>query len=182
MFWKEKFLTGSNKGGYSFVELVLAVALAAGILISLSAYLNIVDIEKKSESMRSVNDNLSFAMETISKEIRMGTNFTVSNLVANPWSWGTCGTTLSFINSAGIPVTYRLNSNRIEKATSTNPYLAVTGADLQITKLLFWVDGVGADGVQPRVSVLINGSSGVKAKAQTNINLQTTISQRKVDN
>ena len=45
--------------------------------ITLAAFLNIVDIQKKTEAFRKVNDNLNFSMEMMMREIREGWGYDV---------------------------------------------------------------------------------------------------------
>jgi Tfp pilus assembly protein PilE len=167
----------NTKGGYSFVELILVVVFAAMIMIALTAYLGVLGAQKKIEAFRALNDNLGFAMETISKEIRMSSNYDY----VTPGVY----TSMKLVNSSGINVFYRLNSGRLERATSTsyanptNPYKTITSPELTISTLLFYINGQAAgDGLQPRVRIILNGTSGTRVKVQ---NLETVVSQRKID-
>ncbi len=154
------------------LELVIAITLSTGIIISLSSFLNASDVQKKAEALRVVNDNINFAMETMTREIRAGSVYSSGQGVAS----------FTFKNVDGSQIVYRLNNKRVEKSVNGGSFLALTAPEVNITNLLFYVDGEGInDHLQPRVRIVLTGTAGEKVKVQTKINLQTTISQRKAD-
>ena len=159
-----------NKG-FSLIEMVVAVGVFAVVItISLAAFLNISDIQKRTEALRAINDNLNFSLETMMREIRSDSNYRV----------GSGGTSLTISNESGNDISYRLNNGRIEMAAGGSSYVALTAPEVNITKLLFMVQGqASGDGLQPRVTIIITGSAG--EKKTINLNLQTTVSQRKID-
>ena len=161
----------SNNKGFTIIEMVVAVGVFAVVItVSLAAFLNVSNIQKRAEALRVINNNLNFSLETMMREIRSGSNYSV----------GTGGTSLNIKNASSTDITYRLNNNRIEKSVTAGPYLALTAPEVNITKLLFISRGeLAGDGLQPRVTIVITGSAGEKNVIK--LNLQTTISQRKLD-
>lgn len=159
------------KSGFSLIEMIVAVGVFLFVItISLTAFLNISDIQRKAEALRIINDNLNFSLETMMKEIRAGSGY------------GVGGSSLSITNIDGKQVIYRLNNERIERKVNGNPFIALTAPEVNITTLLFVVDGAGSsDGLQPRVTIVLTGTAGEKEKVKTKLYLQTTISQRKID-
>jgi prepilin-type N-terminal cleavage/methylation domain-containing protein len=157
--------------GFTIIEMVVAVGVFAVVItISLTAFLNISDIQKRTEALRVVNDNLNFSLESMMREIRAGSNYRV----------GAGGTSFTVADESGNDISYRLNNSRIEKSVSGGSYLALTAPEVNITKLLFVAQGqASGDGLQPRVTIIITGSAGEKNIIK--LNLQTTISQRKID-
>jgi len=58
----------------------------------------------------------------------------------------------------------------------------LTSDEIKITNLYFSVRGNAAnDKQQPLVIIAVSGESGLKAKLKSKLNLQTTVSQRKLD-
>jgi len=161
----------SNNKGFTIIEMVVAVGVFAVVItVSLTAFLNISDIQKRAEALRVINNNLNFSLETMMREIRAGSNYRV----------GSGGTSLIIASVFGGDITYRLNNNRIEKSVDGSPFITLTAPEVNITKLLFIVQGQNPnDGLQPRVNIIITGSAGEKTLIK--LNLQTTISQRKID-
>jgi len=158
----------SNKG-FTIIEMVVAVGVFAVVMtVSLAAFLNVSDIQKRAEALRVINDNLNFSLETMMREIRAGNTY------------GAGGTSFDFTDIDGNQIFYRLNAGRIEKKVGSGSYLALTAPEVNITKLLFISRGeLAGDGLQPRVTIVITGSAGEKTVIK--LNLQTTISQRKID-
>jgi len=159
----------SRNRGFTLIELIVAVGVfGVAMIICLAAFLNVSNFQRKAESLRAINDNLNFSLETMMREIRSGSNY----------SPGGCGASLNATDVFGNNVTYRLNSGRIEKSAAGSPYIALTAPEVNVTNLLFCV--TTGTNIQPRVMILINGSAGITSKTATAFNLQTTISQRKL--
>lgn len=178
------------KFGFTLIEMMVALAVFMVVMtITLAAFLNIVDIQKKTEAFRKVNDNLNFSMEMMMREIREGKGYGVDS----------SGKIFTFISRAETlendntptTVTYSLNENKfIERCVNpcSGNEQRITSEDVNITSLYFTVrgenpygEGDGKDYDQPRVTISISGESGVKKKIKTTLDLQATVSQRKID-
>ncbi len=160
--------------GFTLIEMIVAVAVFSIVTtMALGSFLNVSDIQKKAMALRAVNDNLNFAVETMMREIRTGTDY--------------CSTTCSpssfnFTNSLGDLMVYALDGSVIKRSSNGGSFLSLTSAEVEIENLLFIVSGEEAgDNLQPIVTIIINGSSGEKEKVKSRLNLQTTISQRTID-
>ncbi len=173
----------SNNKGFTIIEMVVAVGVFAIVItILLAAFLNISSIQKRAEAQRIINDNLNFSLETMMREIRAGSNYCDPSLLS-------CFSDRFVFksSSAGNPVfVYKLNNNRIERSVDGGiNFIPLTAPEVKIINLIFIVSGEKsndnppADGLQPRVTIVITGSAG--EKNVINLNLQTTISQRKTD-
>ncbi|HDO23638.1 MAG TPA: prepilin-type N-terminal cleavage/methylation domain-containing protein [bacterium] len=164
-----------SRAGFTLVEMMVAVGIFAVVMVvALSSFLNISDVQKKIRSFQIVNDNLSYAMETIVKEIRTGASYCASSCTQSSFS---------FVNAQGFSVVYRLNNNAIEKSNDGGVnFLLLTSPEIKITDLKFFVRGQSlGDGLQPIVTIIISGSSGSKEKNKTRLNVQATVSQRELD-
>jgi hypothetical protein len=102
------------------------------------------------------------------REIRSGSNYRV----------GTGGTSLTITSGSGGDIIYRLNNSRIEKSAIGSPFIALTAPGINITNLFFIREPQPGPQIQPRITIVITGSAGEKTKIK--LNLQTTISQRKL--
>jgi len=148
---------------------VVAVGVFAIIIVVLlTAFLNVSDIQKRAEALRVINNNLNFSLEKMMREIRAGSNYRVES----------GGTSLTVYSVYGYDITYRLNNNRIEKLVEESVFTPLTAPEVNITKLLFIREPEPGPQSQPRITIIINGSAG--EKNVINLNLQTTISQRKL--
>ena len=165
----------SKRNGFTLIETMVSLGVfMVAMTIIMAAFLNMMDIQKKTGAFRKVNDNLNFAMEAMMREIREGTGWNVSD------------ENLVFTNKAGEIITYTLNSssggdNYIERKVGIKPQ-RLTSDGINIKSLSFSVRGnVAGDKQQPIVTISISGESGIKAKLKSKLNLQTTVSQRKLD-
>src|SRR3990167_2279021 len=92
----------SKIGGFTLIELMVALGVFMVVMtITLSAFLNIMDIQKKTEAFRKVNDNLNFAMEAIMREIREGKGYSAADC---------SGADFCFTGKDGKAIKYQLNT------------------------------------------------------------------------
>lgn len=170
----------TKNNGFTLIELIVALGVFMVVMtITLSAFLNIMDIQKKTEAFRKVNDNLNFTMEAMMREIREGTNYSVDS---------TRGI-FSFTNKDIIAVKYEIDKTGaewyIKRKEGTNEPQRMTSDGIKITQLSFFVKGeetyMSGDKQQPLVIISIGGESGEKEKLKSKLNLQATVSQRKLD-
>jgi hypothetical protein len=138
-------------------------------------------------------DNLGFAIENMSKSIRTGRTYHCgSGNVATPQDCSNGSNIFAFEASDGNDstsndqVVFRLNGNQIERSINGGSnYLGITSPEISIDSgdgLQFYVVGAGSgDNRQPKVILVLRGQAGVKAKEISRFEIQTTISQRLVD-
>jgi prepilin-type N-terminal cleavage/methylation domain-containing protein len=182
--------------GFSLVEMMVAVALFAVVMtISVGSLLSLVNADKKAQALKSVMNNLNFALENMSRNMRVGTSYHCSTSASVPADTTTpndCingGVLVAFEGHAGDPadssdqIIYRFTSGRIEKSENGGgSFIAITAPEVTINEMKFYVTGTTAgDTEQPRIVMTISGSAGIKDATETSFNLQTTISQRLTD-
>ncbi|MBL7045236.1 MAG: type II secretion system protein [Parcubacteria group bacterium] len=195
----KKNKTINSKRGFSLIEMLVATALfSAVMLIGVGSLLALIDANKKAQALNSVMNNLNFAIESMSRKMRVGTTYhcEFSNNIPPPninqskdCTGG--GKLLAFEPSGGTPddssdqIVYRINGTRIEKSESggtPGSFINITASEVTIDDLSFYVDGTSSsDNLQPRIVMIISGSAGVKEKIKTEFNLQTMVSQRVLD-
>lgn len=166
--------------GYTLVELMVAVGLFALIMtLAAGAYLMMISYNRHAQAISTGINNLSFALETMTRDIRTGTGYT-SN-----------GSTISFTNSGGVAVSYtRSNSSTycgtggggcIVK-TSGGVTAAITDPSVDITAMAFYGTGTGSgDSKQSRVTITISGSVIIAAGQSEPFAVQTGATMRGSD-
>ncbi|MFQ5661816.1 MAG: type II secretion system protein J [Candidatus Paceibacteria bacterium] len=186
-----------NKG-FSLVEMLVAVALFASVmLIGVGALLSLIDANRKAQSLNSVINNLNFALESMSRNMRVGTTYHCSvnnNVPPNIDSTKDCkngGKLVGFESSGGDPndpndqFVYRINGSQLEMSKtsgSANSFISITASEVTIEDFNFYVDGTStSDDFQPRIIMTIKGSAGIDEKTKTEFNLETMVSQRVLD-
>lgn len=172
--------TQKNKNGFTLMEMIVALAVfMVAITIALAAFLNITDIQKKASAVRAVNDSLNFALETMSREIRTGFDYCSSFLTY------TCVNQDEFAFTSGVApnpeIVYRKNGDQIEVKVGGGSFSTLTPPEVKILTLKFNLQGEGSDDGQPMVTIIIEASSGTKTKTKSYLNIQTTITQRRID-
>lgn len=174
--------------GFTLIELMTAVSVFAVVMvISMGAILGVFDANRKSESLKTVMDNLNFAVDSMSREMRFGKNYHCgSGTLTVPQNCSTGGgTQVSFLSSGNEQIVYRLTGTQIEKSVDGGlTYISVTAPEIQIESLTFYVLGASpapANTLQPKVLIKIKGSAGSKIKTKSDFALQTLVSQRLQD-
>lgn len=182
------------KKGFTLIEVLVSVSIFAMVmLVATGSVFSIVAANKKTHSLKSIMTNLNFALESMVRDIRVGSDYTCTgNGNSGPNCPTTPGTSFTFTANRDIDgdglvndqVTYSLVSNRIQRRVfgGNNPTTAyITASEINITNMQFYVIGSGSgDGKQPKVVIVIQGNAGTGTTG-SNFNIETTVSQRAID-
>lgn len=193
----ELFLQKGNKG-FSLIELMVATSIFMIImLVALGALLMTSGAAKESNALNFTMDNLSFATESMSRSLRMGTNYTCANNFISlnsspaPADCSNGGNIIAFkpagSTQANHRIAYKLISNNghntIERCdTKANPEcVSLLAPNINVDVLKFYVKGALVnENIQPSVYILLRGSVLVKGKKLT-FAIQTMASQRTIE-
>lgn len=176
--------------GFTLIEIMASISVfAIAMLFVGSSVYGVFDSNRKSQSLRSVMDNLNFSLETMTRTIRFGNTYHCDISVTPISSHRDCASgasSFALLDSNGAQIVYRLSNGRITRSINGGAEQYVTSADVTITTLTFWVFGSlpyssGNNLLQPRVIIVVSGYSGTKVTTQSSFSLQTTISQRQFD-
>ncbi len=181
-----------KNGGFTLVELMVAVSLFAVIMtLSMGSILSVFDANRKSQTLRTVMDNLNFTMEAMTRNIRFGSTYHCDSTVGDITVPRDCGnnspaTSLVFKASDGTRVIYKLSGGRIARSINGGSDYYLTSSDMTIQSLTFRVFGspnysTGADLFQPQVIIVVSGFAGSKPTIASSFSLETTVSQRQFD-
>lgn len=177
--------------GFTLLELIVSVGLFSIImLIVTSAYLTMVDLDRKAKATSDVMTNLSFVVESMGREIRTGTNYQCST---NGTTFGTnCitgGTAFRYTDSRAWIITYSLvvtaGKGQV-MITVDNGSTAVTSpltdTRVDVNRLDFYVRGIGKTGtdmyLSPQVSFVIQGEVQSQPGDIVEFSLQSSATQR----
>lgn len=189
-----------NSNGFTLIEMVVSIGLFTIVLfIATSAFLTVVNADRKSRSVRIAADNLNLALEDMQRRVKTGLNYycgtdtTLTGVYDCPG--GTSGASFSFLEQdgqtrttytydSGSKAIYRQSSGAIALYPGEN--IRVTAPEISISDVKFIVKGStpgavadGGDGVQAYVTIVISGS--IAGAQPTNFNIQTMITQRNYD-
>ncbi len=195
-----------NKRGFTLVEVMIAIGLFSVIMtIGIGAILGVNSTHRKTQSMRTVVDNLSFLMEDMTRSMRLGDYFFCGNSI------GPVG--FNEVNNGGVQDWENCKSIAFEPYWNSDPgnpdnqimyfidednngrgaifkkdfdmdwnenLIAVTPSEINIDVVRSGFSVVGSalgDGIVPRIKIILVGTVTV-AGVDTEFNLQTTVSQR----
>ena len=194
--------------GFSLVEMIVSLGLFAIVsVVALGAFIKVIDSNKKAQTLKTAINNLNFTLESMSREMRVGSQYYCGNIESGNagtvstdiTSACTGGTYLMFRSSQGsgcnLVYSYRLSptdssgrvNGTIQKAEQKScggplVYDDVTAKDINITSGSFNVIIGSGLGTQPYAQIYLKGTSGAKVSSQTQFTLQTTISPRLMNN
>lgn len=196
--------TTHNKGGFTLVEMIVSIGLFTIVLfIASSAFLAVLNADRKSRATRTAIDNLNLSLEDMSRRIKTGTTYNCGGGATGVNDCTTGGTILAITDQNDQRVIYKRGvgtgaiaaGNGASGCGSTfssttqgclvrdiaNTPLLVTGKDIDIQNLRFVVNGTNVtDSVQPYVVLLVGGAT-TAGKITSTFKLQTTITQRMYD-
>lgn len=198
--------------GFTLIEMMVSISIFAIVaVVAIGALLKIVDANKKSQSLETSINNLNFIMDSITREMRVGTDYYCGagqsvpstldpgaahsctiNAGGNQSSW-----VLAFNSSDKIGTTchlihaYYYDGSALWKGEQTGcgipitTYYPILSGSILDSKLTFEVGSVnvvtGNSAVQPYAQVHFKGTVGASTQTQSSFDLQTTISQRLPD-
>jgi prepilin-type N-terminal cleavage/methylation domain-containing protein len=175
--------TPQNTRGFTLIEIIVSTGLFSVVmLVSTAAYLTIITLDKEARATNELVSNLSFAVDSISRNIRTGKNYSCAG-VGN----GTCSQ-FTFSDSQNQKVTYLMKGNTVaqcvfpESSTqlcSATIAVSLTDPRITVNSLIFHVRGVGvSDALQPQAIMSIRGTTLSTRGRTVQFTLQTSATQR----
>jgi len=194
-----------TRTGFTLVEMLVSMAVFLSVVVvAAGAIVNIMSQNRKSQSIKNTIDNVTFAIDDMSRNIRMGTNY-VCSTDGSTWGSGlsvNCasgGTYFRFIDQTGTTTYYRYASTSLSTTdgniqqkicagsncdSSVWQSLTAPTSTVNIVNMNFYVMDSGTEGLvhgsrrQPRVIITMVGNVIDTDGTNMPFNLQTTISQR----
>lgn len=176
------------------IEVLVSMSIFSLVmLVATGSVFSIVQANKKTHSLKSVMTNLNFALESMTRDIRLGSNFICNNETLKDCPDG--GSEFEFIanrniNGDGVTdsndrIVYKFANNTIYKkilgGNSNENEVPIIAPDITVTSLKFYVVGAGSsDTKQPKVIMSIQGYAGSEG-TKSEFNIQSMVSQRAID-
>ena len=183
--------------GASLLEILVSIALFAVIIIaSTQLFKMVIDGQRSAVGAQNVQESIRYAMERISKEIRMAQvgNKECEGLFDPPAAavnkvfnlTGPSNNVLYFKNKDDVCVAYFLDSNRLKmqvrRASGGNRFNDfVTPLKTEISNLKFYIadDKIGAlHSLQPYVTMVMDVKAVGQAMHEQKMKVQFTVSSR----
>jgi len=177
-----------SAAGVSLIELVVSITLFSVLILSATGIFKmVVDGQRSAISAQNVQENMRYAMEKMSKEIRMAQ---ISNQICDPGATNKVFNTadgdreLYFKNKNDECITYYLENNRLKIMVGVGVGAVadfVTPAKVEVSNLNFFVDDdlISAfHGKQPYVTMVMDVKAIGQAIHEQKMKIQMTVSSR----
>ena len=165
------------KKGFTLIELLVSMTIFVIVMVSIiELFISGIKTQKKSLALQTLSDGTSYAVEYMSRAIRMAKKDL--NTGCNFENVGTNG--IRFLNYEKEEQLFTLDNDQIKEKKDGHPLTALTSDNFRVTKLSFGLSGrCQVDDLQPRVTISIEIQT--KEVDPQTLNIQTTISQRDLD-
>ena len=175
--------------------LVAVFVFSIVMVLATGAIFSIVNANKTSQAIKSVMDNLSSAIDSMSRDVRYGTTYHCgSGDFSSPQSCvddhsGLDTSKFAFVDKNGVLTIYEFQaspgvadgSGSIYKCindTASNHCVSITAPEVHIKNLSFYVQGaMPADANQPQLMIMISGYAQAGLN-KSDFNIETLVSQR----
>ncbi len=199
----------SKQKGFTLLEMIISLGIFTVVaLIAVGALVRIMDLNRKSINLKAAINNANFALESMSREMRVGKNYYCTNGTTMPpvtltTPSGNCPTnaanTATWMiafnstkvsgtapNDCNLIYAYRIrysgSTGILEKAQQSDCSTAIAEANFQpvvSSDVIITNSRVNVMVTdQPRVFLWFKGYSGTKTDERSTFIVQTTISQR----
>jgi prepilin-type N-terminal cleavage/methylation domain-containing protein len=180
----------STRAGFTLVEMIVSVGLFAIVmLVTMTGYLALVNLERKARTTNDLVTNLTFVLDTMSRSMRTGTNFQCNG---GGNCWLSPGESFTFVNDQNQIVTYRYDTTHHSIGQcvgggactdTTDSVLVDPRVTIPTGGLKFYVDGTSkGDSMQPHVTMTVKGTLTPDAvTGPVSFTIQTSASQRLLD-
>lgn len=196
----------ASQSGFSLIELMVSLTVFAIVmLVSTSTLLTMISANAKAQAMSSAMTNLSFALDSITREIRMGHHYYceigMSTLPTNVNSTRDCGGTsgnqtgnfIAFTRGRdSAQVAYRLVGTTLEQKIGGGSWTQLTADEVIVNSFELITQNtdtydatkstISPNLSQPTVDLILKGRvDDAQGIGITNFNIQTHIVQRRLD-
>ena len=177
-----------NRNGFTLIELMVSISIFMMImLVAMSSLFVALDASKRARALRYAMDNVNFAMDSMSRSLRMGTNYSCGhskNNLNEGFEKSGCPSggenKIAFISQDGNTIYYGIKTGSngngiIERCNESSVCADMTSSDVDIKQLEFEVDNIN---IQPRVAIYLKGVVMMDNGKEVSFSIQTLASQR----
>jgi prepilin-type N-terminal cleavage/methylation domain-containing protein len=188
-----------QKKAFTLIELMVSVAIFTFVMvIALGGLLSVSAAERKAETLKSVMNNLNFALESMSREMRTGSDFGCPT-IGTDCNAGGAQITFKSADTGNPTYTYCLSAGsnysacntgsgaitcptgaacailRQKTGTGAEAFTPLTAPEVIISSLAFYVFGdPSGDSRQPKITMLLTGFVRVSGTATTQAECSNT--------
>lgn len=178
--------------GFTLIEIMVSLSIFAIVMVvALGTLLVLVRASAVAQASQEVTNNLSFALDSMTRDIRTGYSYYCDNNADPETQNGSevndCSGERGLVftdGGSGDRFGYRLNTteNTIEKKVEDGSWIPVTSAAITIDRFEFHVTGTTrSDTEQPTIRILVSGIAGQSSDLIAEFDIQTTVVARSID-
>ncbi len=166
--------------GFTLIEVIVAMAIFSVILLILSeTFVQTLNAERRALNIQQVEENISFALESMAKEVRLST---IDVSTANNTCPDNQLTELGMTNQDGDHVRYFVSDDgtlhrSVKLGDGSDDDRILSSNAVVFDKLGFCAQGIGADGIIPKITFLGRVHSA-NSHQEASLEFQTTVASR----
>lgn len=177
------FRQNNKNKGFTLIEMLVSMSIFTTVtVIAFSALFSILKVNERAKIIRTAINSVSIAMESITRELRVGYDYLCVGGDRVSCGNGSDGSGISFTSANSVDnIKYIFTGNNIRRTKGRETFNLVSDS-VTIDTLKFYIIGQSKrDGLQPRVLIIIKGTVvGIKDGSKS-FEIQTTVSQRNLD-
>lgn len=195
---KHTFRALRDARGFTLIELMVSLTVFSIVMVvSIGTLLIMIDSNAKAQALYSSSVNLSFALDSMTRELRTGYKYYCSTATSSASSplptgrsdcaTGTPGVFIAFTRERdGARMGYQLNGASLEQKIDSGNWNKITSDDVIINAFemsvtnTVTVDG-GGNGEQPVIDLRVRGYVNNGLDVDTDFNIQSHIVERRLD-
>lgn len=165
----------ATQEGFTLVEMTVAISIFTFIVLIIgSTFLNTFNIQRRALNIQQVEENVTYVLESMTKELRLS-RFDASspnnNCPASP------ATSIRAVNQDGDNIRYFLSNGQLHREINSITDTVVSSDTVAFDRIVFCFSGIGIDQKQQLVTITGRIRS-VNTKNQASMDFQTTVSAR----
>jgi prepilin-type N-terminal cleavage/methylation domain-containing protein len=174
-----------EKQGFTLIELLVSMAVFSLIVASAtSVFVSVLQAQRRLLAMQEIFSQISYLEEYTSRSIRMAKKDLLGTCITAKSNYDITrsGQGIKFMNYKGECQEFYLSNFKLMENKSS-VVSELTSNSLSVNNFSINLSGNSQlDNVQPRVTLFLNvKGTGARAEQQAEAQIQTTISQRKLD-
>lgn len=198
------------KKGFTLIEMLVSVGIFTVVMVvALGALLAVSESDRKAQTIKTITNNLGFALEGISRTVRTGIEYSCDSWTpGDDCDSGSGGTLITFQDIDGLEVGYQRSANAtlcgqdsdggvgciVRSRDGGSTWEPITAPEVVIEHLAFFLVGPSRDDdMQPRLTISVRGfmpiAGGATTRSDCNttgftcstFDIQTTVTQRLYD-
>lgn len=184
--------TYKKQQGYSIIEALIAMAIFVTVVtVAVNAFAGALEAQRIVSAEQTIAENVNFAMEFMSRQIRTAVRSTDSDCVTVGDTFKVEPPIITFTNDDGDCIRFRTQGQNLvyvpdATATPVEVVNLISNPRVSVDRFSIYDQGIeDGDGGQPRITLVIEASWDEPANSKApnvRLMLQTTVATRILDN